>query len=132
MSTAVRILFRRIKHFGVQNFLLGAATVSAYLHNVHTHIKPFFSDQTDANISMWGSNRLHATSQSTSEAHSFHKAQRRAQSKNRESRALFCTKGGTFIRLSEKKKKRKSGCRVLRNRWYCDVQPLCFLGFASL
>lgn len=28
--------------------------------------------------------------------------------------------------LSDFQKKKKSGCRVLRNRWYCDVQRLWF------
>lgn len=92
--------------------------VCAYLHNSHTNIGPF-SDQTDANINMQGSGGSQATSESASEAKS---PQMQSRKQNRQSRVLLCTKGGTFIRLLEK----KSGHRVLGNRWYCDVLPLCF------
>lgn len=74
--------------------------VCAYLHNSHPNI----SDQTDANIRVQGSDGLRATSQSTSEARSFHKAQRGAESENSQSRVLPSTEGGTFHQTFREKK----------------------------
>lgn len=109
---------RQMKIFWCLKHPAGKPTVCAYLHNSHTNIGPF-SDQTNANINIQGSGGSQATSESASEAQS---PQMQSRKQNRRSRVLLCTKGGTFIWLLEK----KSGHKVLGNRWYFDVQPLCF------
>lgn len=91
----------------------------ALISTTPIQIQDHFSDQTDANINMQESAGSKATSESASEAQS---PQMQNRKQNRWSRVLLCTKGGTFIRLLEN----KSGHRVLGNRWYCDVPPLCF------
>lgn len=98
--------------------------VCAYLHNSHTNIGPF-SDQTDANINMQGSGGSQATSESASEAKS---PQMQSRKQNRQSRVLLCTKGGTFIRLLEKKKVDTESLETDGTVMCC----LCVFGFASL